>query len=163
MKTRIIAAVIALLAPLAQAQEVPAVQATEAPVSAVEAWMADPTRIFKASEVDIDAFRWIARPVVVFADMSVDSSFTRQLALLQDRIDELAKRDVVVVTDTLPDAPSPLREKLRPRGFMLAIVGKDGVVKLRKPFPWDVREITRSIDKMPERKQEIRDRRNTGE
>ena len=26
-----------------------------------------------------------------------------------------------------------------------------------KPFPWDVRELTRSIDKMPTRQQEIRD------
>ena len=163
MKTRIIAAVVALLAPMAQAQEVPVVQATEAPVSAVEAWLADPTRIFEASEVDIDAFRWIARPVVVFADAPIDPAFTRQLELLQDRIGDLAERDVVVVTDTQPDAPSKLREQLRPRGFMLAIVGKDGGVKLRKPFPWDVRELTRSIDKMPMRQQELRDRRNTGE
>ena len=31
----------------------------------------------------------------------------------------------------------------------------DGQVKLRKPLPWDVRELTRSIDKMPLRQQEI--------
>ena len=43
---------------------------------------------------------------------------------------------------------------------MLALIDKDGGVKLRKPFPWDVREITRSIDKMPLRQQELRDRRD---
>ena len=32
---------------------------------------------------------------------------------------------------------------------------KDGQVKLRKPFPWDVREISRAIDKFPLRRQEI--------
>ena len=42
---------------------------------------------------------------------------------------------------------------------MLVLIGKDGSVYLRKPFPWSVREIGRSIDKMPLRQQEIRDRR----
>jgi hypothetical protein len=41
---------------------------------------------------------------------------------------------------------------------MLTLIGKDGGVFQRKPFAWDVREIIRSIDKMPIRKQEIRDR-----
>jgi hypothetical protein len=36
------------------------------------------------------------------------------------------------------------------------IMGKDGEVELRKPRPWDVREISRTIDKMPLRQQEIR-------
>jgi hypothetical protein len=35
-------------------------------------------------------------------------------------------------------------------------MGKDGQIKLRKPFPWDARELSRSIDKMPMRQQEMR-------
>ena len=70
---------------------------------------------------------------------------------------------MVVITDTDPAAKSELRTKLRPRGFMLALIGKDGTVKLRKPFPWDVRELSRTIDKMPLRKQEIRSRALTTE
>ena len=163
MKSCIVAAAIAVIAPVgAHAQAVPVVQTTEAQVSAVEDWLADPTRIFEAHEVDIDAFRWIARPVVVFADTPADPAFTRQIDLLRDRIGDLAARDVVVITDTRPEELSSLRERLRPRGFMLAILGKDGGVKLRKPFPWDVREIGRSIDKMPMRQQEIRERRDQG-
>jgi hypothetical protein len=46
---------------------------------------------------------------------------------------------------------------MRPRGFMLVLVDKEGQIELRKPFPWDVREITRSIDKMPLRQREIRE------
>ena len=49
------------------------------------------------------------------------------------------------------------RLRMRPRGFMLVLVGKDGGIKLRKPRPWDVREITRSIDKMTIRQREIRE------
>lgn len=105
----------------------------------------------------LDEYQWIARPVVVFADTPNDPRFIQQMDLLRQRPSDLLRRDVVVITDTDPDARSSVRKRLRPRGFMLAILGKDGEVKLRKPAPWDVREITRSIDKFPLRQQEIRD------
>ena len=124
----------------------------------VAAWQADPNAQFEAVDVDLDEFRWIARPVVVFADTPADPRFQEQMARLAARPDALIERDVVVIVDTDPEAGSDLRRKLRPRGFMLALIGKDGGVKFRKPLPWDVREITRSIDKMPVRRQEIRDR-----
>jgi hypothetical protein len=81
---------------------------------------------------------------------------------LTRELEELSERDIVVLTDTDPKAQSDLRTKLRPRGFMLVLIGKDGEVKLRKPLPWSVRELTRTIDKMPMRQQEIRDRRDSG-
>ncbi len=120
-----------------------------------------PSGPFDSSEVDLDAFRWVARPIVVFADTPAEPSFRRQMALLAARSAPLIERDVVVIVDTDPDAGSALRRKLRPRGFMMVLIGKDGDVKLRKPFPWDVREITRVIDKMPMRRQEIQERRDS--
>lgn len=123
----------------------------------VELWQADPTTIFDAAEVDIADFQWIARPIVVFADTPANPAYEEQLTLLADRMNELVERDVVLITDANPDAASDLRTELRPRGFMLTLIGKDGQVKLRKPFPWDVRELSRSIDKMPMRQREIRD------
>ncbi|MEO9827368.1 MAG: DUF4174 domain-containing protein [Paracoccaceae bacterium] len=130
----------------------------EADESAVARWEADKTVIFDASEVNLDDFKWIARPVIVFADSDAVPAFATQIEFLNDRLEELAKRDVVIITDTSPDERSDLRKKLRPRGFMLTLIGKDGGVKLRKPFPWHVRELSRQIDKMPMRQQEIRDR-----
>ena len=65
----------------------------------------------------------------------------------------------MIIVDTSRYDPSDIRRKLRPRGFQITLSGKDGGVKLRKPFPWDVRELSRAIDKMPMRQQEIRDRR----
>lgn len=124
-----------------------------------EAWQVDPATQFDAGDVALEDFQWIARPILIFADTPADPRFRRQMELLAARPEALVERDIVVITDTDPAARSDIRRKLRPRGFMLAIVGKDGGVKLRKPLPWDVREISRSIDKMPLRKQEIRDRR----
>ena len=104
-------------------------------------------------------FVWINRPIVVLADSPQDPRFIQQMKFIEAELDELAERDVVVLTDTDPSANSALREALHPRGFMLVLIGKDGMINLRKPVPWDVREISRVIDKMPMRQQEIRDRR----
>jgi hypothetical protein len=112
-----------------------------------------------AVEANLNDFLWEKRPIVVFADTPRDPAFIRQLDLLKAREEALMERDVVILTDTDPRALSELREKLRPRGFMLVLIGKDGDVKLRKPFPWDVRELSRAIDKMPMRQQELRDQR----
>ena len=109
-------------------------------------------------EADLDAYLWTARPVVVFADSDADPRFVEQMELLDRGASALEERDVVVITDTDPAARSAIRQKLRPRGFMLVLIGKDGGIKLRKPSPWDVRELSRVIDKMPMRLQELRDR-----
>ena len=112
-------------------------------------------QVLDAGDVMLSDFRWQARPVVVFADTAEDLSFKRQLAALSANAGPLLDRDVVVITDTDPASGSPLRRMLRPEGFSLVLIDKDGQVKLRKPAPWDVREITRSIDKFPSRREEI--------
>lgn len=112
-----------------------------------------------AASVTLSDFLWQKRPVVVFADTPADPAFAEQMQLLESRWPELAERDVVVITDTDPAAETPARQTLRPRGFALVLVAKDGTVALRKPFPWDVRELTRAIDRMPMRREEIRARR----
>ncbi|MDD9726237.1 DUF4174 domain-containing protein [Roseovarius sp. SK2] len=114
--------------------------------------------ILPGESVDLKEFLWIKRPIVVFADNASDPRYIEQMNFITDRLDDLDRRDVVVLTDTDPSADSDLRRTLRPRGFMLALIGKDGKVELRKPAPWSVRELSRAIDKMPIRQQEIRDR-----
>ena len=105
-------------------------------------------------------FLWENRLVVVFADTPLDPAYTRQIELLGAREGILDERSILVLTDTDPAAQSPMRRTLRPRGFALVIVDKDGRVLFRKPSPWDVREITRAIDKTPLRRQELREMKN---
>ena len=132
------------------------------PLQAQSAEEAPETPLFVPADMaDLSEFRWKKRPVLVFADSEDDPAYIEQIDLLRAREDALRERDVVVLTDTDPEARSALRLKMRPRGFMLVLVGKDGGTKLRKPFPWDVREITRSIDKMPMRQREIRESRES--
>ena len=116
----------------------------------------DNALIIKGSEINLDDFLWINRPIVVLADSPGDPRFVEQMRLLREQLPDLKDRDVVVITDTEPSQKTDLRQKLRPRGFMLVLIGKDGGIKLRKPSPWNVREISRIIDKMPMRRQEMR-------
>ena len=123
----------------------------------------DAPLIRPAGDSTLDDFQWRIRPVVVFADSPADPLFAEQMDILQDGLEMLAERDVVILTDTDPAAHSPIRLKLRPRGFMLVLVAKDGTVLLRKPLPWTVRELTRSIDKLPIRQREVEERRKSSE
>ena len=135
--------------------------ATDGAESPVAQWEAEPTAILEAADIAIADFQWRARPLVVFADSPLDPAFQTQIDFLMDDMDEVTDRDIVIITDTDPAAMSDLRRQLRPRGFMMVLIGKDGGVKLRKPFPWDMREIGRTIDKMPIRQREIEERRGS--
>lgn len=115
-----------------------------------------------AADVVVADHLFVHRPVVVFADSPDDPAFQRQMALLARGAADLAERDVIVVTDTDPANPTELRRTLRPRGFALILMDKDWTPELRKPLPWDVREITRAIDKMPLARSEALERHPPG-
>ena len=104
---------------------------------------------------NIKGFEWAQRPIVIFANSDKDPNFISQMEFLSQDIKALKERDIVVLVDTNPSIPSALRKKLRPHGFAFILIGKDGQVKLRKPSPWNIREIARVIDKMTIRQQEI--------
>ena len=166
MKTLTISGLVAAMlalgpTPLPAEEHLPATDAAAGEtLSVYERWLAAPTTIFEAAEINAAELEWVLRPLVIFADTPNDPRFRQQMDLLLAEIDQLAERDVIVITDTDPAAETALRLQLRPRGYMMALVAKDGSVALRKPSPWSVRELSRSIDKMPLRQQEIRDRRD---
>lgn len=147
------------LAP-ATAQEAPAAEpvagpvAEAAPADPVEAWLADPTAVLPADGVDLAAFEFVARPLVVFADSPRQPEFAEQMRLIEADMDELAARGVAVIVDTDPDARSAVRQALRPRGFGLVLIDLDGRVTLRQPAPTTVREVARAIDRSPIRQEE---------
>jgi hypothetical protein len=105
---------------------------------------------------------FLRRPVVVFADSPADPTFIRQMQLIERDLPALDQRDVVVIVDTDPAAKSAIRQKLRPRGFSLVLMEKDLKPVIRKPLPWDVREIVAAIDKFPLRRQEMLERQPSG-
>jgi len=111
--------------------------------------------VLDAAETTLEDHLWVARPIVIFADTPRDPRFQDQIDMLMARPGPLIERDVIVITDADPDARSDVRLALRPRGFSMVILQRDGDVALRKPTPWDVREITRAIDNLPLRIEEM--------
>lgn len=108
-----------------------------------------------ARDIDVREYIWNSRILVVMADTPDDPMFARQLAALREREAEFMLRDVVVVFDAHPNDLSPLREVLRPNGFMTAIIDKDGEVKARRPSYRSGREWMAIIDRFPTRRQEL--------
>ncbi|MEM7547904.1 MAG: DUF4174 domain-containing protein [Pseudomonadota bacterium] len=109
----------------------------------------------KSDESQLDAYLWEARPVIIFADSDRDPRFIRQVAALEAAADEMAERDVVILTDTDPAAAGPLRQEFRPRDFQIILIGKDGQTKMRRPHPISAEDLNRQIDRMPMRRREM--------
>jgi hypothetical protein len=116
----------------------------------------DPMTPRDAAGLTLAEFQWIARPIIVFADTPADPRLREQLQLLAERPEPLLERDVVIIVDTDPAARSAIRTALRPRGFSLVVMQKDGAVGFRRPAPRDVREIVRGIDNFSFRQEELR-------
>ena len=111
---------------------------------------------------ELDQFLWLRRPVVIFADTPNDPNFRRQMQNIEADLASLDERDVVVITDTDPDARSAVRQRLRPRGFSLVLMDKDGEVKRRAPAAWSTRELVHAIDRFPLRREEMLERNPAG-
>jgi hypothetical protein len=149
--------VLSALLPFAACAEVAVASATMP-----EAEVALPYGPVAASDTVFADQLYIKRPVVVFADSPNDPNFVRQIELLLQDLDSLEMRDVILVTDTDPAAKTEWRLKLRPRGYSLVLMDKDLSPVIRKPLPWEVREISRAIDKFPLRRQEVLERNPAG-
>ena len=104
-------------------------------------------------QFDIDGYKWQKRLFIILAESPNDPRFVEQMQYFEGAEQFLVERDVVVLWDTNPGAASALRRKFRPRDFVILLVGKDGTVFLRKPTPWNVRELSNAIDKLPIRQQ----------
>lgn len=154
----------ALLAPallaIALAAALPAAAQAPAPITPEASRPADPTLLPDPPDVpELADFLWTARPLVVFADSDRDPRYVQQMRMIEDGMDPLAERRVVVLTDTDPAAAGPLRRDLRPRGFGVVLIDIDGKVALRRPAPTPVRDIVGLIDRMPSRREETGSRR----
>lgn len=125
--------------------------------------------VSSASGAGLDALKWKARPVIVFA--GVKETAADQIARLERGRAALDEREMSVfvvresgVTTLSGDrAPSgfsaeALRQAYRvgPDDFAIVLVGKDGGEKLRSLTPIDVSKLTGLVDKMPMRRNEAR-------
>ena len=113
------------------------------------------------------------RTLVLSAPSAQDHALIQQDQWLRAEPAALATRDVLVihvVADVVdaragkPIAARSLREAagLGSAGFEVALVGKDGTIKLRQSTPITVAELASVIDAMPMRQREMQQHRARG-
>ena len=119
----------------------------------------------------MDAYLWTNRPLLVFAPSREHPFFAAQQESLYGHAQALSERDVVVVeiagdrvlVDGEP-APDLHASKLRQRYVVdqneaaVLLVGKDGGLKVKKSEVFLAEELFETIDAMPMRLQEMRER-----
>ncbi|ETX13855.1 hypothetical protein OCH239_06580 [Roseivivax halodurans JCM 10272] len=119
--------------------------------------MAESQGIFRdATGANLDAYRWNARPVLVFAPAPGHADYDRQMDILRNAEGGLAERDIVVLGDTAR-ATTALRKSFAPENFLVVLIGKDGGVKLSRTEPISADMLFDTIDAMPMRRREMRE------
>ncbi len=120
-------------------------------------------------DAPLAGYRWQYRVVLMFADSENVDLLRRQELMFKPVQSALAERDLVLITARDDDVividgkssllrAVSLRETyaVRPDGFTLLLIGKDGGVKLRSDKPVAAKELFALIDSMPMRQQEMR-------
>jgi hypothetical protein len=112
----------------------------------------------------IRASRWRQRVLLVAAPTATLAAFQTQHELLAPAARQLQERDMLVL-DVLHDHLSPADRQYLQRelglhltGFEVVLIGKDGGVKQRSTKPLAPEALFGTVDKMPMRRQEMRQR-----
>lgn len=117
-----------------------------------------------AAEGGLDALRWNKRVVVAFAPSGDAALIAEQKRIIASQ--DAAERDLVLVAvegdEVVENAgvdglrAAALREDFSaaPDERLVALVGKDGGIKLRHPGVLDARTLDETIDAMPMRRRE---------
>ncbi len=113
---------------------------------------------------ELGDLRWQHR-ILLLMDPNGNPPCDQQLKMIKGRTAEFQERDLLVFVfdgSSLLDengkkSPIGTKEVPNPTFEGVILIGKDGSVKLQKPFLLDVEEIFRRIDSMPMRKSEMRD------
>ena len=116
-------------------------------------------------------YRWKYRPLLVFSDSASSAALAQQRGIVAASRTALADRNVVVVWvigDVVSSEFGPRPElgasALRARfgvanaSFRAVLVGKDGGAKLSQSTPLDAARLFATIDAMPMRRDEMRNR-----
>ncbi|WMS44170.1 DUF4174 domain-containing protein [Acuticoccus sp. MNP-M23] len=121
---------------------------------------------------DLDEVRWQYRPLLVFTPAADNTSLSRQTTILADNKAGLTPRKIavyVVEMDrvfTIFGAPAPdadakrLRRRFRvpDAAFRVVLIGLDGGAKLTRDEALPADELFNTIDAMPMRQRELRER-----
>ncbi|GAB2454614.1 hypothetical protein GCM10011375_02140 [Hymenobacter qilianensis] len=112
----------------------------------------------------IKAQRWQKRVVVLCAPTAESAELKQQKASMAAAQTQVNARDMLILeaieTSLSPSEKQYVRQTLgiKPGGFALVLIGKDGGVKRKETEPIDPKALFETIDAMPMRRQEMREK-----
>ena len=99
------------------------------------------------------------RVLAVYTTSADNASYQKQIKLLNEDKPGLTSRDVVVETYIYNTQNAPMFEKHQIKGFFtVTLTGKDGGEKYRSTQPVTLKKLYGTIDAMPMRKEEVKQR-----
>lgn len=106
---------------------------------------------------NLEEYQWRNRLLILFGDSSTEA-FLRQKQLLTKEKASLEERAILIL-----EGNRQLQEQLQLNAAFegIILIGKDGGIKLKKPFTVQPEAIFSLIDGMPMRKAEIRSRKKS--
>lgn len=106
---------------------------------------------------NLEEYQWRNRLLILFGDSSTEA-FLRQKQLLTKEKASLEERAILIF-----EGNRQLQEQLQLNAAFegIILIGKDGGIKLKKPFTVQPEAIFSLIDGMPMRKAEIRSRKKS--
>lgn len=121
-------------------------------------------------DIDLEAYKWKNRIILVFAPSSASDAYKREMQEFKGQEDGLLDRDLIIL-ELLENGESrwgdtSLSENVAPRmrrqfdvgegRFLFILIGKDGSEKLRSNHPVSTSKLFDLIDSMPMRQEEMR-------
>ncbi|MBC6606562.1 DUF4174 domain-containing protein [Hymenobacter sp. BT188] len=112
----------------------------------------------------IKAQRWQKRLVILYAPTAESVELKQQKASMAAAHEQVKARDMLIIeaieTSLSPSEKQYVRQTLgiKPGGFAVVLIGKDGGVKRKETEPINSKVLFETIDTMPMRRQEMREK-----
>jgi hypothetical protein len=114
------------------------------------------------AETDLSSFKWKNRVLVVLAPSDHDPRLSEQQAIAVAAAAGFSERDLFVVAEIGTEGPFHRMFDTRVGDFQVVLVGKDGRSTLQWSKPVSSEVLFSVIDKMPMRRDEMRQQRKDG-
>ncbi|MEM9077931.1 MAG: DUF4174 domain-containing protein [Bacteroidota bacterium] len=104
---------------------------------------------------DIKEYQWKNRLLVLVSNASNSSEVNQQHKIFEQKEPQLLERDILLLKRQ-PESQDLAHFSLKTNFEGVLLIGKDGGIKLKKPFIVEPQVIFDLVDSMPMRKAEIR-------
>jgi hypothetical protein len=127
----------------------------------MESSQAQSARLLKEK---LNTYTWQKRVLLVIAPSANDEQIQKQQDILQKQKAGLQDRDLEIIylpmnTAKQGDQDFLMRKfNMKPNEFYAILIGKDGTEKLRSAIPLEAEKLFGTIDAMPMRKEEMRNK-----